>query len=149
MGSFVILCLFLSQWLKTWREVAHFHTIPLFGRIDIATALDGFRNQFLAPLFWIKCIRRWYGQFYWGLPTFGPGRGGGKDFQHPVFVSISFQVQRNTNYIDSNHKFSSCFFYWKSRVSRPLFFPHFRLKRCGTQCWYRSKSTTAELDMPT
>ena len=29
----------------------------------------------------------WYGQFYWGLPTFGPGRGGGKDFEHPVYYT--------------------------------------------------------------
>ena len=56
MGSFVILsCLLLSLLLKTRREVAwnsvnpyHFHTIPLFRKIDIAIVLEGFRSLLLA-----------------------------------------------------------------------------------------------------
>ena len=49
-----------SQLLKTWREVAwnswnpyHFYTKPLFGKIDFTTVVDGFRSQYLAPLFLI------------------------------------------------------------------------------------------------
>ena len=83
MGSFISSSrLVVSQWSKTWREVAwnpyHFYTKPLFGKIGFATIVEGFRIQYLVFSFWIKCIRRW-----WGLPIFGPG-GGGKVLDHPV-----------------------------------------------------------------
>ena len=99
MGSFMIpSCLVVSQWLKTWREVAsnsenphNFHTKPLFWKIDFATAVKGFRSQYLVFSFWIKCFRRWYGQFYRGLPHFGPG-GGGKVLDHPVHVYAIYSL---------------------------------------------------------
>ena len=95
MGSFMASsCLVASKWLKTWGELAwnsgnlyHFHTKTLFGKIDFSAVVKSFRSQYLVFPFWIKCIRRWYGQFYWGLSHIGPG-GGGKVLDHPVYQPI-------------------------------------------------------------
>ena len=57
-----------------WNYENHyiFHTKPLYGKMTIPTVLIGFRRQYLASPFLIKCIISWYSQFFEGLSSFDP-----------------------------------------------------------------------------